>query len=61
MDNPLNSVDESIGMLRMHLSSANALVITDYIDQIYAFLLHQTVLHSESFILITSGNNDILN
>jgi hypothetical protein len=62
-DNPINSVDEGIGMLRKHLSSTNALVIiddVDHVDQVYALLPHQTVLHSDSLILITSRNKDVL-
>jgi Cdc6-like AAA superfamily ATPase len=63
-DNSVNSVDEGIGMLKMHLSSANALVIiddVDHADQVYALWPHQTVnLHSDSLILITSRNKDVL-
>eukprot|EP00253_Pinus_taeda_P030457 PITA_30457 len=62
-DNSVNSVDQAIGMLKKHLSSANALVIiddVDHVDQVYALWPHQTVLHSKSLILITSRNKDIL-
>jgi leucine-rich repeat protein SHOC2 len=62
-DHPVDSVAEGIARLRTHLSSANALVIIDDVDhenQLDALLPHQTVLHSNSLILITSRNKNVL-
>jgi len=63
LDHPINSVAEGIGMLRKHLSYAKGLVIIDDVDhedQVYALLSDQTILHSDSLILITSRSKDVL-
>lgn len=59
----VDSVDEGKAMLKMHLSSVKALVTlddVDDVDQVDALLPVQTVFPSDSMILVTSRNRDVL-
>eukprot|EP00253_Pinus_taeda_P013145 PITA_13145 len=59
----VTDVPEGVRMIREHLSSVNCLVIIDDVDhedQVHALLPHQTVHHSNSLILITSRDRQVL-
>ena len=58
----IDGVDERIGMLSKHLSSFRDLIIIDYVDhlnKIDKLFRHQTI-HSDSLVLITSRDKDVL-
>eukprot|EP00253_Pinus_taeda_P014905 PITA_14905 len=59
----VKDVAEGKVVIRNHLSSSKALVIIDDVDdedQVDALLPHQSVIHPDSLILITSRNRDVL-
>lgn len=64
MDLKIGSVSEGIGLLKTHLSSCQALIILDDIDDVNQLdvLLRpiRTVLQWDSLILITSYHKDVL-
>ena len=59
----IHNKDEAIEMLKYHLSSQQILLIlddVDKVDQVDALVPNQTSIHSNSLILITSRDKDIL-
>eukprot|EP00253_Pinus_taeda_P020195 PITA_20195 len=59
----VKDVAEGKVVIRNHLSSSKALVIIDDVDdedQVDALLPHQSVIHPDSLILITSRNRQVL-
>eukprot|EP00253_Pinus_taeda_P028447 PITA_28447 len=62
-DKPVDNVHEAKTILKRHISSPNILIILDDVDkmdQVDELLPDQTVLHSDSLILITSRSKDVL-
>eukprot|EP00253_Pinus_taeda_P003101 PITA_03101 len=62
-DKPIDNVHEGKTILKDHISSPNILVIlddVDSLDQVDELLPDQTLLHSDSLILITSRSKDVL-
>lgn len=62
-DLQLSSKDEAIAMLKKHLPSQEILLIlddVDKVDQVDALVPNQTSIHSNSLILITSRDRDVL-
>jgi len=60
---PIASVHEGKAILKKDISSPNLLIIlddVDKVDQVDDLLPDQTVLHSDSLILITSRSKDVL-
>jgi len=63
LNKAIDSIDEGIEILKKHLSASQALVILDDVDnvnQLDAFLPIQTVLGSDSLILVTSRDKAAL-
>lgn len=63
LDKPIDSIDEGIETIKQHLSSCHALIIlddVDHVDQVDALVPDQTGLCSDSLVLITSRDNDVL-
>lgn len=59
----VDCVSKGIAILRTHLSSFSALVVIDDVDhedQVDALLPHPNGLHSDSLVLITSRNRNVL-
>ena len=59
----IENKNEGIEKLQKHLSLSKILLILDdvnKVDQVDALLPDQSSLHSNSFILITSRNKDVL-
>ena len=62
-DLQIHNKDEAIAMLKYHLSSQQILLIlddVDKVDQVDALVPNQASIHSNSLILITSRDKDIL-
>eukprot|EP00253_Pinus_taeda_P021592 PITA_21592 len=62
-DPRIDCIDEGMEKLKQHLSSFHALIVVDdvdHVDQIDSLLPDQTVIPSDSLVLITSRNKDIL-
>jgi hypothetical protein len=63
-DKQINNVDEGKGILRKGLSSSSHILVilddVDHVNQVDALLPDQTVIHSDSLILITSRSKDVL-
>lgn len=63
LNKAIDNIDEGIEILKKHLSSFQVLVVLDDVDnvnQLDALLPIQTVLSSDSFILITSRDKAVL-